>query len=86
LKYRIYATDKFKTAKDILTTSEKKQVIKTVALLQQNPFYPGLKSKKIKGLSQVMECRVNKDLRILWKYQGDIIILLAVGRHKIVEI
>jgi len=83
--HRIYATDKFINAKDKLTVFEKKQIIKTVALLQQNPRYPGLQSKKIKGQGGLMECRVNKDLRIIWQFRNDVIVLLAVGRHKIVE-
>ena len=83
--YKIYATDKFLTANHKLTADEKKQVIKTVAILQRDPRHPGLQSKKIKGRTGLLECRVNKDLRILWQYRDDIIVLLAVGRHKIVE-
>jgi len=37
LKYKIYATEKFIRAKDSLSVDEKKQVIKTVAMLQENP-------------------------------------------------
>jgi mRNA interferase RelE/StbE len=85
LKYRIYATEKFIDAKEILNAKEKKQVIKAVAILQNNPYHPGLRCNKIKGKAELMECRVNQDLRILWKYEQDIIILLAVGRHKIIE-
>jgi mRNA interferase RelE/StbE len=85
LKYIIYATEKFTSAKDILSIDEKKQVIKAVAMLQENPRHPGLRTKKIKGKSNILECRVNQDIRILWKYQGNIIILLLVGRHNIVE-
>jgi len=84
--FKLYATGKFKKAKDSLTANEKKQVIKTVAMLQRDPNYPGLQSKKIKGKHYLMECRVNKDIRILWQYKNDVIILLAVGRHKIVEL
>jgi len=84
--YKLYATDKFKKAKERLSKEEKKQIIKAVVLLQQDPRYPGLKSKKIKGQENLMECRVNKDIRIIWQYREDVIVLLAVGRHKIVEL
>ncbi len=83
--YKLYATSKFKKARERLTVIEQKQVIKAAALLQRDPRHPGLSSKKIKGKSGIMECRVNRDLRILWKYRGDVILLLAVGRHDIVE-
>lgn len=85
MKYKIYATEKFTSAKDLLNVDEKKQVIKTVAMLQENPRHPGLRTKKIKGKSNILECRVNQDIRILWKYQDNIIILLLVGHHNIVE-
>jgi len=83
--YKLYATTKFKKAREKLTGVEQKQVIKTVALLQRNPRHPGLNSKKIKGKTGIMECRVNRDLRVLWQYRGDVIVLLAVGRHNLVE-
>ncbi|MFO7951352.1 MAG: cytotoxin [Bacillota bacterium] len=83
--FKLYATSRFKKARENLTVTEQKQVIKTVALLQRNPRHPGLNSKKIKGKTGIMECRVNQDLRILWQYRGDLIVLLAVGRHDIVE-
>lgn len=84
--YKLYATDKFKKAKDRLTREEKKQVIKAVVLLQQDPRYPGLHSKKIKGQDNLMECRANRDIRIIWQYREEVIVLLAVGRHQIVEL
>ncbi len=84
--HKLYATDKFKKAGDSFSENEKKQVIKAVALLQRDPRYPGLNTKKLKGKSGIMESRVNKDLRILWQFRKDVIVLLAVGRHKIVEL
>ncbi len=83
--FKIYATDYFKNAKGRLSATEKKQVIKTVALLQRDPWYPGLQSKKIRSKTGLFECRVNRDLRIIWQYRSDVIVLLAVGRHKLVE-
>ncbi len=83
--HKLYATDKFKNARDSFSENEKKQVIKAVALLQRDPRYPGLNTKKLKGKPGIMESRVNKDLRILWQFRNDVIVLLAVGRHKIVE-
>lgn len=55
-------------------------------LLQTNPYYPSLGTKKIKGFQDLFECSVNMDIRILWKYEGaDIIITLDVGHHSIVD-
>ena len=58
-------------------------VFNKLNLLVQDPFYPSLRTKKIQGLTDVFEMSVNMDIRILWKYEnGVIILLLDVGHHK----
>lgn len=52
-------------------------------LLAQNPFHPSLRTKKVQGLDKVFEMSVNMDIRILWRYENGIIILLIdIGHHK----
>jgi len=52
-------------------------------LLIQNPFYPSLRTKKVRRLDKVFEMSVNMDIRILWTYESDVIILLLdAGHHK----
>ena len=52
-------------------------------LLMQDPFYPSLRTKKIQGLDGVFEMSVNMDIRILWRYENGVIILLMnIGHHK----
>ena len=54
-----------------------------MTLLVQYPFYPSLRTKKVQGLTNVFEMSVNMDIRILWKYEdGVIILLLDIGHHK----
>lgn len=61
-------------------------VAEKLRVLVENPFYPSLRSKKIQGLVGLFECSVNMDIRILWRYEGgDIILLLDVGHHSIVN-
>lgn len=58
-------------------------IAKKLKILVKNPFYPSLRTKKIQGLDNVFEMSVNMDIRILWKYEdGVIILLLDVGHHK----
>lgn len=58
-------------------------VLNKLKLLVQDLFYPSLRTKKIQGLSDVFEMSVNMDIRILWKYENGVIILLIdVGHHK----
>ena len=69
-----------------LTEQEKKQLKKKLILLAENPFHPSLRTKHIQGTSDLFECSVNMDIRIIWYYEGDkMIILLDVGHHDILK-
>ena len=79
LKYSITFAKSLKR----LTPDEQKAVASKLKLLIQNPFYPSLRTKKVQGLDSIFEMSVNMDIRILWKYEnGVIILLLDVGHHK----
>ena len=79
LKY----TKEFEKNLKLLTSQEQKLVANKLKLFIQNPFYPSLRTKKVQGLENVFEMSVNMDIRILWKYEHEIIILLLdVGHHK----
>ena len=69
-----------------LTEQEKKQLKKKLTLLAENPSHPSLRTKRIQGTSDLFECSVNMDIRIIWYYEGDkMIILLDVGHHDILK-
>lgn len=81
--YRLKYTKAFERDLKALSSSEKKAVAQKLKLLAENPFYPSLRTKKVQGLPNVFELSVNMDIRILWKYENDMIILLIdVGHHK----
>ncbi len=81
--YKLKYTKEFEKNLKLLTKEEQKMVFNKLKLLVQDPFYPSLRIKKIQGLSDVFEMSVNMDIRILWKYEnGVIILLLDVGHHK----
>lgn len=55
-------------------------------LLAENPSHPSLRTKRIQGTADLFECSINMDIRIIWFYEGDkMIILLDVGHHDILE-
>ena len=86
MKFRIVFTKPFEKSLKKLTISEQKQVAIKLKILQTNPFYPSLITKKIKGFQELFECSVNMDIRIIWRYEGDdIIITLDIGHHSIVD-
>jgi mRNA-degrading endonuclease YafQ of YafQ-DinJ toxin-antitoxin module len=49
-------------------------------------MYPSLRTKKIQGVSDLYESSVNMDIRIIWHYENDDLIILAdVGHHDILN-
>ncbi len=81
--YKLKYTKEFEKDLKKLSPTEQKAVANKLRLLVQDPFYPSLRTKKLQGLDNVFEMSVNMDIRILWKYEnGVIILLLDVGHHK----
>ena len=81
--YKLKYTKEFEKNLKSLTIQEQKLVSGKLKLFVQNPFHPSLRTKKVQGLDNVFEMSVNMDIRILWKYEnGVIILLLDIGHHK----
>ena len=81
--YKLKYTKEFEKGLKSLTKQEQKLVANKLKLFVQNPFYPSLRTKKVQGIDNVFELSVNRDIRILWKYEnGIIILLLDVGHHQ----
>ena len=61
-------------------------MLDTIAVLSEDPFYPSLRCKKLKGKIKDFECRVNRDIRIIWRYKdGTFIVIIDVGHHSVVD-
>ena len=81
--YKLKYTKEFEKDLKKLSPKEQKAVMVKLKLLMQEPFYPSLRAKKVQGIDNVFEMSVNMDIRVLWKYEnGVIILLLDVGHHK----
>ena len=81
--YKLKYTKEFEKNLKALSAQEQKLVASKLKLFVQNPFYPSLRTKKVQGIDNVFEMSVNMDIRILWKYDnGVIILLLDIGHHK----
>jgi len=86
MEYQLSFTERFWKNYKPLSKNEKKQITKTLAILAKNPLHPSLRTKRIKGTTDLFECSVNMDIRIIWHYEGTkIIILLDVGHHDILK-
>lgn len=50
------------------------------------PRFQKLRTKRIQGTSDLFECSVNMDIRIIWYYECDkMMILVDVGHHDILK-
>ena len=81
----IEITNRFKRSYQVLSIEERKTFKKQIELLISHPkppFYPSLRIKKIKGVSGIFECSINKDIRMTWQYVcPNIILLRNIGKH-----
>jgi addiction module RelE/StbE family toxin len=83
MKHKLRPSEEFKKNLKRLTATEQKQTAKKLELLKENPLHPSLRTKKVRGLDGVFEMSVNMDIRIIWKYEDRIILLLIdIGHHK----
>lgn len=78
---RIARTERFKAAYMELTPSSQQRARKAIRLLRENPRYPGLRVKKIKGTQAIWEARVSRSIRMTFEVHGDLIILRNIGEH-----
>ncbi len=81
--YKLEFTKEFEKSLKKLSKKEQIQTAEKLKILMEDPFYPSLRTKKVQGLKNVFEMSVNMDIRILWKYNGEVILLLIkIGHHK----
>jgi mRNA-degrading endonuclease YafQ of YafQ-DinJ toxin-antitoxin module len=69
-----------------LSATEQKQVDTKIITLAADPTHPSLRTKRIQGANGLFEMSVNMDIRIVWRYDGNkLILLLDVGHHSVLE-
>ena len=82
--YKLEPTKAFEKGLKKLSGNEQRTVAGKLMILVQNPYHPSLRTKKVKRLKNVFESSINMNIRILWMYKGDrIILLIDLGHHDI---
>ena len=83
MNYKITYTKRFIKNLKRLNAAERAQLKKK---LEMDPLYPSLRTKRIQGTVDLFEFSVNMDVRVIWQYDGDtIILLLDIGHHDILN-
>ena len=86
MAFQFTFTRRFQKHFKSLTEQEKKQLMNKLELLAKNPSHPSLRTKRIQGTKDLFESSVNMDIRIIWYYEGDkMIILIDIGHHDILK-
>ena len=84
MPYKLEYSKTFEKNLKKLSANEQRMVAGKLKILIQNPFHPSLRTKKIQRLRNAFECSINMDVRILWMYKVDrLILLLDIGHHDI---
>ena len=65
MAYEFTFTPRFQKHFKGLTVQEKKQLKNKLELLAENPSHPSLRTKRIQGTTDLFECSVNMDIRII---------------------
>jgi len=87
-KYTVSVTKTFKHELDKLSKVDQEKVLKKMALLAEDPFYPSLRTKKMMSGDGNFESSVNMDIRIIWQFDDEedkLIIALDVGHHDVLK-
>ena len=86
MAYKLTYTLRFQKHFKTLTSQEKNKIIKKLDLLATDPTHLSLRTKRIQGTDDLFESSVNMDIRVIWYYEGDIMIILVdVGHHDILK-
>ena len=86
MAFQFALTDRFQKHYKMLSNNEQKQITRKLRLLAENPLHPSLRTKRVQGTDDLFECSVNMDIRILWHYVDNIMILLVdIGHHDILK-
>lgn len=58
---------------------------KKLEFLLKDFHYPSLRTKKVKGHTNIWEASITMDYRFTFKIEGDVLILRKIGTHNILE-
>jgi mRNA-degrading endonuclease RelE of RelBE toxin-antitoxin system len=86
MNYTILRSKQFDKQYEKLSKNEKKAVSEKLKIMEESPIHPSLRTKHIQGTKGIFEASVNMDIRLIWSYEGDkIILMLKIGHHDILK-
>lgn len=83
MRYR--RSPKFRKAYESLPADIKQKVRKAFKLFREDPRHPSLYTKKMKGLENTWEGRIDIHYRFIFEYGDDEVIFLNIGPHDVID-
>lgn len=84
--YKLTYTPRFKKAYNTLSNIEKQHFQKKMEIFVQNILHPSLRTKKLQGQNDLYESSINMDIRIIWYFENEeLIVLVDIGHHDILN-
>ena len=84
--YKITYTPRFKKSFSNLTNVEKQQFQKKMEIFIENVLHPSLRTKKLQGQKNLYESSINMDIRIIWYFENEeLIVLIDIGHHDVLK-
>ena len=84
--FKITYTNRFLKSFNRLTIVEQTAFENKMKLFVKNNMHPSLRTKKIIGHKDMYESSINMDIRIIWYYEDQhLIILIDIGYHDILR-
>ena len=84
MAFRITYTPRFEKNFKKLSDKERAQFKKKLKIFVENPFHPSLRTKRIQGTEDLFEFSVNMDIRVIWYYENDEIVMTFLKNFKTV--
>jgi mRNA-degrading endonuclease RelE of RelBE toxin-antitoxin system len=78
-------TERFKKAAAKLPREIQAKAAKAFILFKDNPRHPSLGVKRVQGMPDVWEGRIDVNYRFTFHYEGDVCVFRNIGLHAIVE-
>lgn len=68
-----------------LPQSLQRLTLRKLELLEENLLHPSLRVKKMRGVGDIYEGSVNMSYRFMFEIDGDRLVLLRIGPHKVLD-
>jgi mRNA-degrading endonuclease RelE of RelBE toxin-antitoxin system len=86
MNYTVLRSKQFDKKYEKLSKNEKKSVEEKLKIMEESPLHPSLRTKHVQGTTGLFEASVNMNIRLIWCYEGDkIIMMLKIGHHDVLK-